>query len=141
MHVGASINIPCLNNRDLPRPDYGQSQAAAAAAAADPFEGLPFRAMADRLGEAVMPTMQAAREAERAGRRAQRAAIEQGEVVIMPTVPHVLPFTRWAASSTKFQSTFIADPPKERKRARLSWCVRGRPLEPAAPALLGCRLP
>jgi hypothetical protein len=26
-----------------------------------------------------------------------------------------------AASSTSFRSTFIADPPKERKKARLSW--------------------
>ena len=35
-----------------------------------------------------------------------------------PCLP--LPACR-AASSTKFRSTFIADPPKERKKARLSW--------------------
>ena len=37
----------------------------------------------------------------------------------LPAAPALRP--RRAASSTCFRSTFIADPPKERKKARLSW--------------------
>lgn len=39
----------------------------------------------------------------------------------VPAVPHLLPFTRWAANSQEFRETFIAEAPKDRKKARLSW--------------------
>lgn len=69
-----------------------------------------------------MPALEQARAAERQSKLAARRAAAEAEVIV-PHVPHVLPFTRWAASSTKFQSTFIADPPAQRKKARLSWCA------------------
>ncbi|KAL4436814.1 hypothetical protein ABPG75_003953 [Micractinium tetrahymenae] len=119
MHVGANISIPTRDARDLPQmapqPQRGQQDAAV-----DPFEGLPFRGFAERLGATVLPSIEAAREAERHAKLSARKAAEEAEVV-MPPVPHVLPFTRWAAQSTQFRSTFIAEPPKERKKARLSW--------------------
>ncbi|KAL4432587.1 hypothetical protein ABPG77_000524 [Micractinium sp. CCAP 211/92] len=119
MHVGAFISIPTRDARDLPQmapqPQRMQQQAVV-----DPFEGLPFRGFAERLGSAVLPSIEAARQAEREAKLAARQAADEAEVVV-PEVPHVLPFTRWAAHSTKFRSTFIAEPPKERKKARLSW--------------------
>ena len=74
MHV-----LPCPSPAPLPPP---------------PLQGLPFRAFAERMGTKVMPVMQAAREAERSHKVASRRAAEQAEVVV-PLVPHVLPFTRW----------------------------------------------
>ena len=59
-----------------------------------PLQGLPFRAFAERMGAKVVPVMQAAREAERSHKVTARRAAEQAEVVV-PLVPHVLPFTRW----------------------------------------------
>lgn len=50
--------------------------------------------MAEKLGERIMPTLEAAKQAERASKVSARRAAEQAEVV-MPEVPHVLPFTRW----------------------------------------------
>lgn len=57
-------------------------------------QGLPFRGFAERLGSAVLPSIEAAREAERYAKLAARQAADQAEVVV-PEVPHVLPFTRW----------------------------------------------
>lgn len=57
-------------------------------------QGLPFRGMAEKMGAAVLPTLQAARDAERQAKRQARRAAEEAEVVV-PVVPHVLPFTRW----------------------------------------------
>lgn len=39
----------------------------------------------------------------------------------MPLVPHVLPIARWAAQSSQFRSTLVAEPAKEQMKARLSW--------------------
>lgn len=118
MHIGGNLSIPTRDARDLPRMD--QQAPRTQQVGVDPFEGLPFRGFAERLGLAVMPALEEAKRAERTHKVSARRALEEAEVVV-PTVPHVLPFTKWAASSTKFRSTFIADPPKERKKARLSW--------------------
>lgn len=119
MHIGGNLHIPTKNAQERPQltqPHRQQQQQELV----DPFEGLPFRGFAEKLGDAVLPAMQAARDAERQAKQQARKATEEAEVV-MPLVPHVLPFTRWAATSTSFRSTFIADPPKQRKKARLSW--------------------
>lgn len=88
----------------------------------DPFEGLPFRWLAERLGESVLPAIQAAREEQL---RAQREGRVEGSNVTQhhetPYIPHILPFTRWAAHNESFRSTFVVDDPKLRKKARLSW--------------------
>ena len=62
----------------------------------DPFEGLPLRAWAEKLGERVMPAYELIKE-EQAG--AKLAAKALGKTVdaelSVPSIPHVLPFTRW----------------------------------------------
>jgi len=59
-----------------------------------PLQGLPFRGLAERLGAVLMPTLQAARAADKqAAVRAKQAAAAAEPVV--PTVPSVFPITRW----------------------------------------------
>lgn len=86
----------------------------------DPFEGMPFRNFAEKMGENVLPAMQAAREDQRRSKVNGRRAAENAEIVV-PSVPHVLPFTRWAANSETIRNTFVVDNPATRKKARLSW--------------------
>jgi hypothetical protein len=117
LHIGGSLSIPSADA--TARPEYTPVKASDAAMH-DPFEGLPFRWLAERLGEAVMPALRAAREEQRQTMRETRAAAEAAEPVL-PHVPHILPFTRWAAQSRAFRSTFIVDEPSKRKKARLSW--------------------
>lgn len=120
MHIGASLHIPTRNAKELPVPEQPAAGVEVGAAAADPFEGLPFRGLAERLGGSMLPALEAAREAERQAKLSGRRAAEEAEPFV-PPVPHLLPFTRLAASSTEFRSTFIAEPPKDRKKVRLSW--------------------
>ena len=86
----------------------------------DPFEGLPFRAFAERMGDAIMPALEAARDDKRSTAVGNRHSSENAQILV-PEVPHVLPFTRWAANSNTIRSTFIAEDPATRKKARLSW--------------------
>ena len=86
----------------------------------DPFEGLPFRSFAEGLGDNILPAIQAAREEQRRGKVQGRVAAERAEVAV-PSVPHLLPFTRWAANNETIRNTFVADDPSTRKKARLSW--------------------
>ena len=58
------------------------------------LQGLPFRRFADKLGAAVLPAIEAAQEAERESKLASKHAAEEAEV-LGPSVPHMLPFTRW----------------------------------------------
>lgn len=114
------MNIPSANANARPKYDSNPTQNNDLC---DPFEGLPFRWLAERLGEAVLPAIQAARQeqlrAEREGRTgSSTTAQHQTET---PFIPHILPFTRWAANSESFRSTFVVDDPKLRKKARLSW--------------------
>ena len=57
-------------------------------------QGLPFRAFAERVGEAILPAVKAMREEQRRARVDGRAAAEAAEVETL-AVPHLLPFTRW----------------------------------------------
>jgi hypothetical protein len=62
------------------------------------MQGMPFRAFAERMGEKIMPSLKAAREAEREAKLAsfrRRAYPQEAPEVVIPPVPHVLPFTRW----------------------------------------------
>jgi hypothetical protein len=68
----------------------------------------------------MMPAMEAIKaEQQRSSREGRLSAA--AAIPVTPTVPHFLPFTRWAAGSESFKSTFIAEEPKLRKKARLSW--------------------
>jgi hypothetical protein len=137
LHIGGDITLP--TRFQAPSPPSASTAAAAsmsanevaAAAAAesprlhDPFEGVPLRAWAERLGERVMPAYEAVK-AEEARRKAEMLAnggSGQAPLAASPlSVPSVFPLTRWAASSPAVRSTLVAaENPKERPKARLSW--------------------
>ena len=141
LHIGGEITLPTRFQAPSSPPCSSTSSstsandfAAAAAAEAprlhDPFEGVPLRAWAERLGERVMPAYEAVK-AEEARRKAEALAAKGNSggasasfaVVAAPlSVPSVFPLTRWAASSPAVRSTLVAaDDPKERPKARLSW--------------------
>ncbi|KAK9906717.1 hypothetical protein WJX75_006708 [Coccomyxa subellipsoidea] len=61
------------------------------------------------------------KEEQEAAKKAARAMGKQVAELHVPQIPHVLPFTRWAAQSKVMQSTFVVDESKDRKKARLSW--------------------
>ncbi|CAL8462580.1 g2113 [Coccomyxa elongata] len=119
LHIGADLHIPVRDNK-FSHPSREEEQQRAAQSS-DPFEGLPLRAWAEKLGERVMPAYELIKEEQAAAKKAAKAMGKQVQEVFVPKIPHVLPFTRWAAQNKTFQSTFIAEEPKERKKARLSW--------------------
>lgn len=120
LHVGGNLSIPSADATARPMYTPQADKETAAAVARDPFAGLPFHAFAERMGAAVAPALEAAREEQRRAKAEGRAAAESA-VPLAPTVPHLLPFTRWAASSETMRATFVAEDPSTRKKARLSW--------------------
>lgn len=60
----------------------------------DPFEGLPLRAWAEKLGERVMPAYEVIKEEQAAAKKAAKALGKQVQEVYVPSIPHLLPFTR-----------------------------------------------
>ena len=62
----------------------------------DPFDGLPLKAWAEKLGERVMPAYELIKEEQAAAKRAAKVLGKQvKEQLSVPSIPHVLPFTRW----------------------------------------------
>ena len=62
----------------------------------DPFDGLPLKAWAEKLGERVMPAYELIKEEQAAAKRAAKALGTKVEAQLsVPSIPHVLPFTRW----------------------------------------------
>ena len=59
----------------------------------DPFAGLPFRNLAEKLGAHMAPALEQMRADKRKYRLVDPAVAAAG--VDMPPVPHLLPFTRW----------------------------------------------
>ena len=93
--MGGNLSIPTPDAKA--RLEYNHPEAATTPQIHDPFEGLPFRNFAERMGEKIMPTLSAARDDQRRSMRASCLAAETAQPVV-PTVPHVLPFTRWVAN-------------------------------------------
>ena len=59
LHIGAELRLPTPNRLDTHTYDPVPAQVQAERAAArDPFEGLPLKAWADRMGERVMPAFE-----------------------------------------------------------------------------------
>lgn len=116
LHIGGILTIPSADAKAKPQYINPLEQKNSK----DPFEGLPFRAFAERMGERILPAVEAAREQQRLAAIEGRTAAESSQAIV-PLVPHFLPFTRWAAQSDSFRSTFVADEPAKRKKARLSW--------------------
>ena len=104
---------PASTSQARPEPEQPRQPSPAA----DPFEGLPLRALADRLGAAFQPLVEASNK-ETASRR--RLKPEDVPVFNVP-VPSLLPVTRWASNNEALRQTLIVpDDPAER-RTRLSW--------------------
>lgn len=119
LHIGADLKLPTPDSKQYSRFMRSTEQGSASEIVGDPFEGLPFKALADRMGEAFMPVAEANRQERRAASAA--AHLASPAVASVLPIPHFLPFTRWAQQTERFKSTFIADDPKSRKKARLSW--------------------
>lgn len=119
LHIGADLKLPTHDAQRHSSYEVAPAAMPAAKAASDPFENLPFRGLAERLGAAMSPVVQAVREDARSKRLREAGLLGEPEEAPVPAIPHFLPFTRWAANSETMKATFVAD--KERKRARLSW--------------------
>lgn len=59
LHIGADLKLPTPDSQRHSRFEAAPAAMPQAQAASDPFEGLPFRAMAERMGEAMSPVVQA----------------------------------------------------------------------------------
>lgn len=120
LHIGGVLSIPSVNALEKPTYIASKSHEHQDSVSRDPFDGLPFREFAEKLGAAIVPIVEAAREEQR---RNNRLDAHASDVPMPPEVPHFLPFTRWAAKSETIRSTFVTDDsnPSKRKKARLSW--------------------
>lgn len=135
MHVGADLDIFTRDASWVPQPEAVPEKSVV-----DPFADLPLRALAERLGEHFQPVAKAIQEEHERGRgdaRKQFAAQAVGPDELR--IPSVLPITKWyecpfpckhasilstphrTAENPAIRNTLIADDPKTRKRARLSW--------------------
>jgi hypothetical protein len=114
-HLGADLQIPT----DDKRRTHQAETLVGGQPTSDPFDGLPLKAWAERMGERIMPAYDLIKDEQRKAKAAAKKMPMPEPSV--PAVPHLLPFTRWVANSQQFRETFIAEDPKDRKRARLSW--------------------
>lgn len=88
-HLGADLQIPTDDRRKTHQAEVflnGQSSS-------DPFDGLPLKAWAERMGERIMPTYELIKDEQRKSKALAKNMPAPGPSV--PTVPHLLPFTRW----------------------------------------------
>lgn len=59
LHIGADLKLPTPNAQRHSSYEAAPAAVSATQAASDPFEGLPFRALAERMGAAMSPVVQA----------------------------------------------------------------------------------
>ena len=95
LHIGASLPVPTDDKRKTHRPEPlpGRDVKAGTVVLTDPFAGLPFRSLAERLGANMAPAIENMRTEQRRARAAGHAAANA--TLELPPVPHLLPFTRW----------------------------------------------
>ncbi len=101
LHIGASLRIPTENARTtIPSSTQAQQEqhpiTTRREAFVDPFEGLPLRRFADRVGEYIMPAFQAMQDDMRKAKRVAKVDVPV-PTVEASNIPHFLPFTRWYA--------------------------------------------
>jgi hypothetical protein len=95
LHIGGDLQIPVRDNKyAMPASQHQEQQRK------DPFEGLPLRAWAEKLGERVMPAYELIQEEQRAVKQAAKAMQHQVQELHVPEIPHLLPFTRWCDLSS-----------------------------------------
>ena len=95
LHIGADLHVPVASNR-YEHPGCAAQQQEEAAGK-DPFDGLPLRAWAERLGERIMPAYELIKEEQAAAKRATKAHDRRVADLPVPAVPHFLPITKWRA--------------------------------------------
>lgn len=88
-HLGADLQIPTENRRATHNPESAQELSNRS----DPFAGLPLQRWAEKMGERIMPAYDLIQEERRKAKIAAKNAPPQP--LILPNVPHVLPFTKW----------------------------------------------
>mmetsp|Transcript_9093 Transcript_9093/g.32701 ORF Transcript_9093/g.32701 Transcript_9093/m.32701 type:complete len:246 (-) Transcript_9093:1542-2279(-) len=119
---GARITCHMAPNENVVRSRQGRP-----ARAADPFEGIPFRGLAEFLGGSYMDAVDRAREEderlarERGAGEDQTASVASETSSAVPPVPRFLPFTAAFAATDAFKDTFVVDDDKAKRRTRLSW--------------------
>lgn len=84
----------------------------------DAMEGMPFKWLADYLGETLWPVLQQVKVEDR--KRRIEAKKKNVPVVEPPPIPHLLPLTKWMAKSRTVRETLVVDE-ANRQRPRLSW--------------------
>lgn len=84
------MHVPTDDRRDTHK---AETPAELAEAKSDPFEGLPLRAWAERLGERIMPAYEIIKEEQKKAKLAAKQAPPRE--LSLPPIPHLLPFTRW----------------------------------------------
>lgn len=119
LHIGATFSIPGMENLSRISKTTDQKQEVKKETESDPFAGLPFRQLAEYLGERVVPAVEAAREDQLKAMREHKQMVKEMKVNV-PYVPHVLPVTRWAAQNADVQATLVVDE-KNLQKPRLSW--------------------
>lgn len=82
----------------------------------DPFESIPLSRVANYLGERFSPKLEEIKRSEEAKTRPK----VYKEVLEPPSIPHILPLTKWAANSKEVRETLILEE-GTRQAPRLSW--------------------
>lgn len=82
------------------------------------MEGMPFKRLADYLGEKMWPVLQEVKLEDK--KRRMEARNKNAAVFEPPSIPHFLPLTKWMAKSQAVRETLVVDQ-ANRQKARLSW--------------------
>ena len=115
------MRLPGVENLTRVPPAPKDTQALQeAAAASDPFAGLPLHALAEYLGDRVMPALEAAKEEQKKMKQEAKLAGREVPLPELPYIPPLLPVTRWASNDPQFRSTLVVEEGAQ-KKARLSW--------------------
>lgn len=88
-HLGADLQIPTDDKRKTHQTEAlidGQPTS-------DPFDGLPLKAWAERMGERIMPAYELIKDEQRKAKASAKGMPAPEPAV--PAIPHLLPFTRW----------------------------------------------
>ena len=96
LHIGATLHLPTTDKRKTHTPEPLPARIPTLQSSRvlqDPFAGLPFRNLAERLGAHMAPAVEQMRAEKRKARITGVAAASAP--FELPPVPHLLPFTRW----------------------------------------------
>lgn len=127
LYIGA--NLPLMNSKgntseieqkekDQQQPSSSGSRVQGGSAREGVMEGMPFKRLAEYLGETMWPVLQEVKLDDK--KRRVEARNKNAAVFEPPSIPHFLPVTKWMAKSQAVRETLVVDEGNKRK-ARLSW--------------------